>query len=72
VRLAVEELRIAHATSRVGPHVTISVGLAQLEIGRTPDFDTLFDAADQALYRAKQNGRNRVESSGARSPSDAA
>lgn len=63
VRLAVSTLRIPHAQSSVGPLVTISIGLAQLEIGRTSRFDALFDAADLALYRAKKNGRNRVESS---------
>lgn len=61
VRQAVADLRIPHAASHVGPHVTISIGLAQLEVGRTPDFDTLFEAADQALYQAKLKGRNRVE-----------
>lgn len=61
VRQAVADLRIAHAASGVGPWVSISVGLAQLEAGRTPDFDALFEAADQALYRAKEKGRNRIE-----------
>jgi len=68
VRLAVSALHIAHAASHAGPHVTISIGLAQLEFGRTNQFDTLFDAADQALYRAKKNGRNRIESSLSPSP----
>ena len=39
--------------------VTISVGVAQGH-GRTKDFVELVKAADQALYRAKQGGRNRV------------
>jgi diguanylate cyclase (GGDEF)-like protein len=63
VRAAVSGLRLAHAASTVGPSVTISIGLAQLHLESATDFDALFDAADQALYRAKENGRNRVESS---------
>lgn len=61
VRQAVADLRIAHAASGVGPWVSISVGLAQLDPGRTLDFDALFEAADAALYRAKEMGRNRIE-----------
>jgi diguanylate cyclase (GGDEF)-like protein len=41
------------------PTVTISVGLAELGASQRPE--QLFDAADAAMYRAKQNGRNRVE-----------
>jgi diguanylate cyclase (GGDEF)-like protein len=63
VRLAVSELHIAHEASSAANHVTISIGLAQLRFGRITHFDALFEAADQALYRAKANGRNRVESS---------
>ena len=40
--------------------VTISVGLAVLTTGDAQDFDALFLRADQALYRAKANGRNQV------------
>ena len=39
--------------------VTASLGVAVLSPGQPPD--TLFNRADQALYRAKQKGRNRVE-----------
>ena len=41
--------------------VTVSVGIASAVEGHPPDAATLLHAADQALYRAKDNGRNRVE-----------
>lgn len=57
VRLAVEHLGIATSRDHV---VTISFGVAELElpVDRTPE-DWL-RRADAALYRAKANGRNRV------------
>ena len=39
--------------------LTISIGLAQLQLGQ--DLKALVRRADHALYRAKRNGRNRVE-----------
>lgn len=39
--------------------VTASFGVASLQHGQT--LDQLFNAADEALYRAKRGGRNRVE-----------
>jgi len=63
VRIAVSALHLAHAAPKAGSHVTISIGLAQLKPRDMPHFDALFEAADQALYRAKKKGRNRVESS---------
>jgi len=63
VRLAVLGLQVPHAKSSVGSWVTISVGLSQFQPTVHADFDALFHAADQALYRAKENGRNTVASS---------
>ncbi len=37
--------------------ITISAGLAECRVGETPS--ELFDRADSALYRAKEQGRNR-------------
>ncbi len=41
-----------------GP-ITVSVGVAEAN-GATPTPESLIEAADAALYRAKANGRNRV------------
>ena len=43
-------------------HVTMSVGLAQMErIGETASFHEVIKNADVALYRAKANGKDRIE-----------
>jgi diguanylate cyclase (GGDEF)-like protein len=43
-------------------NVTISLGVAASKQGEAFDYDTVFAAADAALYEAKQEGRNRVHS----------
>lgn len=60
---AVEKIRAALATTRhdqAGP-VTASMGVA--EKSRGEPFAELYKRADEALYRAKNFGRNRVECS---------
>lgn len=42
-------------------HVTISVGVATFPNENIHDAKELIEFADQALYKAKENGRNRVE-----------
>jgi diguanylate cyclase (GGDEF)-like protein len=54
-----EQLRLAVAASPVcGSAVTVSIGVAN----GTFDTDQLIARADEALYRAKRSGRNRVAS----------
>lgn len=41
-------------------HVTVSVGLVCLEKGADYSLDKIINAADKALYEAKETGRNRI------------
>ncbi len=56
IRQAVYNLHCTHGDTDLS--VTVSLGVACLGSGE--DSTRLFDRADRALYRAKQDGRNRV------------
>ena len=64
--MAAERLRLAVIDHHF-PHpledltVTVSAGVASYPSPHVDNIDSLFRRADEALYRAKQNGRNRVE-----------
>jgi diguanylate cyclase (GGDEF)-like protein len=49
---------IRHSTAAGGVRVTLSIGIA--DFPRHHELSTLTRAADLALYRAKEKGRNRV------------
>ncbi len=49
-----------HHNGKMLPRVTLSLGVAQYPLHGTTGAE-LLDAADAALYRAKQGGRDRVE-----------
>jgi|GEM_PF-688190 len=57
---AVRSLDILHAFSVVDRHVTVSVGGTTLAHHGAINPRDLVEAADKALYRAKEAGRNRV------------
>jgi two-component system cell cycle response regulator len=44
------------------PRVTVSVGVSSLPPNLKCDFTKLFSAADEAVYKAKSEGKGRVES----------
>jgi diguanylate cyclase (GGDEF)-like protein len=62
LRTAVEAHKFRSANGSLVA-ATVSLGVAQFE--PADDADTLFARADERLYRAKQNGRNRVVSAAA-------
>jgi diguanylate cyclase (GGDEF)-like protein len=61
LRVAVEDLRVPHPDSSVGPYVTISLGAAAIQPKQGLDPSSVLAMADESLYRAKESGRNRVE-----------
>lgn len=58
-RQAVEALAIPHEQTPAG-RVTVSIGVTSLANGFESDVEGLWRGADEALYRAKREGRNRV------------
>ncbi|MBL8521684.1 MAG: diguanylate cyclase [Betaproteobacteria bacterium] len=61
MRAACEALQMPHPASPAGAVVTISVGAAATVPAMDGRVESLIEAADAALYRAKQAGRNRCE-----------
>ena len=60
IRGRIEALAIAHVHGLAG-RVTISIGVAEMDLDDAHAAATLVGQADAALYRAKAGGRNRVE-----------
>lgn len=59
-RLAVEQLGLPHGYSEVSSVITISAGVCTLMPGPLDEPEKLAEGADDALYQAKEGGRNRV------------
>ncbi|MES0337875.1 MAG: GGDEF domain-containing protein [Candidatus Magnetobacterium sp. LHC-1] len=55
---AVKQTPIVLHDARQLPPLTVSIGVAELQSGQTPD--ELIDSADKAMYRAKNSGRDSV------------
>jgi diguanylate cyclase (GGDEF)-like protein len=60
VRAAVLRLKIPHAPSAPNPTMTVSIGVAVSDGRSKTSAKQLYESADQALYKAKRLGRNRI------------
>jgi diguanylate cyclase (GGDEF)-like protein/PAS domain S-box-containing protein len=57
---AMKEAHIVHPSSGVAPYLTFSIGIASERVRAGVNAKSLIQAADNALYRSKAEGRNRV------------
>lgn len=60
LRTKIESLQLPHNSSQVSNYVTISIGFTTF-FGNDISLNSLLNFADQSLYKAKSNGKNRVE-----------
>jgi diguanylate cyclase (GGDEF)-like protein len=60
IQRSIAELNIPHEASRVASRLTVSIGAAFVLPGAHRTHDGLVQLADEALYGAKEQGRNRV------------
>ena len=61
MRDAIARLSVRHEASKVADRISLSIGVATLSPRGSDNPDILLAAADDALYRAKHAGRNRIE-----------
>ncbi len=60
IRKNIDSLKIQHAYVNISNYVTVSMGVAVMVPGDNNSFEDLYEEADQALYTAKENGRNCI------------
>ncbi|TWI66615.1 PAS domain S-box-containing protein/diguanylate cyclase (GGDEF)-like protein [Pseudoduganella lurida] len=60
IRAHVEALRLPHPKSPTSPWITVSIGVATAYPQQLDITETLFVAADRAMYSAKEDGRNQI------------
>jgi polar amino acid transport system substrate-binding protein len=60
IKKSINALAIPHDQSEISDHVTVSIGIASAVATANSRHQELLEQADQALYTAKREGRNRI------------
>ena len=60
IQQAVKSLKIPHARSLVDQFLTVSIGISSQVASQLETCQSLIQAADTALYHAKEQGRNQI------------
>ncbi len=60
IQRSIAELNIPHEASRAASRLTVSIGAAYILPSNQRTYEGLIQLADEALYSAKEQGRNRV------------
>ena len=56
----IRRLNIPHESSPISPYVSVSIGAYIVQYSASNDMNRLYNKADEALYIAKKDGRNRA------------
>ena len=61
IKMAIEEMKIPHASSPVKPIVSLSFGLACMVPKQDEEMEKIIEIADKALYKSKHLGRDQIQ-----------
>ncbi|MDR4948875.1 sensor domain-containing diguanylate cyclase [Neobacillus cucumis] len=64
IGMVVAERIVTKVSESSNPHITVSCGVSFWKKDRHDTYQYLFNRADQALYKAKETGKNKVVSQG--------
>lgn len=68
IRAHIEGLRLVHPRSTTSPWITVSIGVSTIHPQQLDNTESLFVAADRAMYAAKEGGRNQIRAGATGSP----